>query len=161
MDVLDEDLINFWKELHAKQVEYIMVGGFAAILHGASRITQDVDIWIKDTKENRSKFRQAICNLGLGDFKELESMEFIPGWTSIYLFQGLELDIMTYLKAFPQTSFESSFSKASIATIEGIPIYFLHINQLLEEKKANARPKDLVDIEELEKIIALKTNTDT
>jgi hypothetical protein len=161
MDVLDEDLINFWKELHARQVEYIVVGGFAAILHGASRITQDVDIWIKDTKENRSKFRQVISNLGLGDFKELESMEFIPGWTSIYLFQGLELDIMTYLKAFPQTSFDACFNKASIATIEGIPIRFLHLNQLLEEKKANARPKDLLDIEELEKIISLTQNKNT
>ncbi len=33
-----------------------MVGGFAAILHGTSRTTQDVDIWIKDTGENRKRF---------------------------------------------------------------------------------------------------------
>jgi hypothetical protein len=158
MDILDENLIAFWKSLSKNDVEYIMVGGFAAILHGTSRTTQDVDIWIKDTGENRKKFRTAIANIGLGDYAELETTEFIPGWTSIYLYQGFELDIMTYLKAFPQSSFEGCYNKAYVANIEGVNIPFLHINQLILEKKANARPKDLLDIEELEKIIAIQEN---
>ena len=158
MDILDENLIAFWKSLSKNDVEYIMVGGFAAILHGTSRTTQDVDIWIKDTGENRKKFRTAIANIGLGDYAELETTEFIPGWTSIYLYQGFELDIMTYLKAFPQSTFKECYNKAYVANIEGVNIPFLHINQLIQEKKANGRPKDLLDIEELEKIIAINKN---
>ncbi len=158
MDILDDNIIAFWKSLAANEVEYIMVGGFASILHGVSRITQDVDIWLKDNKENRRKFRIAVASIGLGDFEELETTEFIPGWTNIYLSHGIELDIMTYLKAFPQSSFEECFQKAYIANIEGVDIPFLHINQLLQEKKANARPKDLLDIEELENILTLKKN---
>jgi hypothetical protein len=77
-------------QLANNKVKYIMIGGFAAILHGGSRITQDVDIWIKDTAENRKKFRTAIANIGLGDYPELETTEFIPGWTSIYLYQGFD-----------------------------------------------------------------------
>lgn len=62
-----------------------MVGGFAAIMHGITRITQDVNIWIKDTSENRIRLRKTIKELGLGDYESIEKMEFIPGWTSIYL----------------------------------------------------------------------------
>jgi hypothetical protein len=153
MDILDEDLLGLWEKLSENEVQYIMVGGFAAIMHGISRITQDVDIWIKDTPDNRIRLRKTIKELGLGDFESLEKMEFVPGWTSIYLGLGLELDIMTYLKLFPQTSFDDCYQKSYKAIINGISIPFLHINQLMEEKEANSRPKDLLDLEELRKII--------
>jgi hypothetical protein len=152
MDVLDEDILSFWRELNNNKVEYIMIGGFAAILHGVSRITQDVDIWIKDTVENRQKLRKTIADLNLGDYKELETMEFVPGWTTVYLTKGLELDIYTSMKAFSQASFEECAKKAVIAEIESVPVPFLHINDLLKEKAATARPKDLLDVEELNKI---------
>jgi hypothetical protein len=42
------------------------------------------------------------------------------------------------------------------AEIEGVIVPFLHINHLLATKKAVGRPKDLVDIEELEQIKKLK-----
>ncbi len=152
MDIIDEDIIAFWRELANNKVKYIMIGGFASILHGGSRITQDVDIWIEDTPENRINLRKSIANLNLGDFKEIETIQFVPSWTSIYLTHGIELDILTYLKAFPQSKFTDYLSLAYIADIEGVSVPFLHINQLIEEKQATARPKDLLDLEELERI---------
>jgi len=156
MDILDEDLISFWRELNLNEVEYIMIGGFAAILHGTTRITQDVDIWIKDTLENRIRLRKSLANLEVGDYKELETMQFVPGWTSIYITGGIELDIYTDLKAYQQKDFEDCYNNSFIAEIEDVKVRFLHINNLLEEKKTVARPKDLQDLEELQKIIAIK-----
>jgi len=155
MDILDDELLNLWKTFSKNNVQYIMVGGFAAILHGISRITQDVDIWIKDTHENRVQLRKSLADIGLGDFESIETQEFIPGWTTIYLGIGLELDLMTYLKLFPQTSFDDCYQLSYKATIDGIYIPFLHINHLMEEKLANGRPKDLLDLEDLKKIIAV------
>lgn len=43
MDVLDEELLQFWKVLNANQVKYIMVGGFATRFHGFDRATDDLD----------------------------------------------------------------------------------------------------------------------
>lgn len=120
MDIPDEDLLGLWEKLSKNEVQYIMVGGFAAIMHGISRITQDVDIWIKDTPDNRFRLRKTIKELGLGDFESFEKMEFIPGWTSIYLGLRLELDIMTYLKLFPQTSFDDCYQKSYKAIINDI-----------------------------------------
>src|ERR1700743_2747161 len=122
MDVLDEDIIEFWRKLNNNQVDFIMIGGFAAILHGVSRITQGVDIWIKDTVENRQRLRKTIADSGLGDYEQLESMEFVPGCTTIYLTQGIELDIYTSMKALPQTSFDECFKHAFIADIEGAKV---------------------------------------
>jgi len=152
MDILDEDILSFWQSLNNNNVEYIMVGGFASILHGVSRITQDVDIWIKDTSENRKKLRKTIADLNLGDYKELETIQFVPGWTTIYLTKGIELDLFTNLKTLSQNDFDNCYQNAFIADISGVSVRFLHINTLLEEKKSTARPKDLLDIEELQKI---------
>lgn len=48
MDIFDEELLNFRRSLDKYDVKYIMVGGFAVNLHGFSRLTGDLDIWLKD-----------------------------------------------------------------------------------------------------------------
>lgn len=152
MDILDEEILSFWKLLYENEVKYIMVGGFATNLHGFSRTTADLDIWIKDSRENRKNIRTVLKLLEIGDFESIESTDFIPGWTSVLLASGFELDIMTSLKGLPQERFDYCYKIAPKAIINDIPIKFLHINQLIETKKATARPKDLIDLIELEKI---------
>ena len=49
MDVLDEELIRFWRALNDNGVRYIMVGGFATRFHGFNRTTDDLDLWLEDT----------------------------------------------------------------------------------------------------------------
>ena len=45
---------------------------------------------------------------------------------------------------------------ANIAQIFDVKVPFLHINQLIKNKKATNRPKDIIDVMELEKIIQLR-----
>ncbi|HVD97888.1 MAG TPA: hypothetical protein VNB90_06760 [Cytophagaceae bacterium] len=152
MDVFDEEVLALWKAFDKNQLEYIMVGGFATNLHGYMRTTADMDIWIKDTIENRKKLNQSLIDFGYGEIHNIERLEFIPGWTSLKLSSGLELDIMTFLKGFPQERFDECMQLSSSAIIFNTEIKFLHFNHLIEAKKATHRNKDLIDIEELEKI---------
>lgn len=152
MDILDEGILNLWRNLHEFNVKYIMVGGFATNLHGFSRTTADCDIWIEDSLINRKNLRLALEKNEDISFEAIERMEFVPEWSSIQLHSGLSLDIMTFLKGFPQTSFEECYKQASIAEIYGLSLPFLHINNLIEAKKQSGRPKDLIDIIELERI---------
>lgn len=156
MDVLDEELLRFWEQLNLYKVGYIMVGGFATRFHGFNRATDDLDMWLEDTLPNRKKLRAAFNALGYGDHPALEIMEFIPGWSSFYIGSGIELDIMTDMKGLDNLTFAECLKQASIADLEGITIPFLHINQLILNKKAVNRPKDQVDIIELEKIKRLR-----
>lgn len=152
MDVLDEDILKLWEQLNRHQVKYILVGGFATNLHGFNRITADMDLWLEDSRDNRKRFRKALNEFEQSDIPELETVQFVAGWTSIYLGSGFEIDLMSELKGFPQERFEECYQMAPIAVIHDIQIRFLHKNHLLEAKAASARPKDLLDIEELKKL---------
>ncbi len=151
MDVLAEEFLSFWKKLNDNSVQYVMVGGLAVRFHGFNRNTDDLDIWIKDTLDNRRNFRKAFIELGYGDYESIETMQFVSGWTSFYA-AGVELDIMTEMKGLEEASFEDCYKLAAIADLNGIKVPFLHINHLLENKKAVNRPKDQIDVIYLEKI---------
>jgi hypothetical protein len=152
MDVLNDELLRFWKALNENKVRYIMVGGFATRFHGFNRSTDDLDMWLEDTVENRKNLRTSFSELGYGDYSSLETMPFVPGWTSFYIGGGIELDIMTTMKGLENLSFSECLNMASIADLEGVEVPFLHINHLIENKKIVNRPKDQVDVIELEKI---------
>lgn len=152
MDVFDEELFHFWKLASEFDLKYIMIGGVATNLHGYQRTTEDIDIWIEDSLVNRKILRAVFKEYGLGDIKEIEEMQFITGWTYFHLNNGIRLDIMTSVKGLEASDFEMYLKSASIATIYDVNIPFLHINHLISSKKAANRPKDQVDLIELEKI---------
>jgi hypothetical protein len=156
MDLLDEEIIDLFKALHDNSVKYILVGGFAVVLNGGSRFTEDVDIWIENTLENRRNLNKALTQIGLPDMPQIETIDLVAGWSSITLSSGFILDIMTSLKGFNEEKFSECYKLSNEAIVENTPVRFLHINQLVEEKKATNRLKDQADIEELEKIKKLK-----
>lgn len=61
------------------------------------------------------------------------------------------MDLMTSLKGV-DLSFDECLRMAPVAEIEGIKVPFLHINQLIDNKRAVNRPKDQTDVQELERI---------
>ena len=156
MDFFDEDILKLWKTLHDTGVQYILIGGYAINFHGYQRFTGDVDIWLNDTTENRKKLRKAFENCDMGDYPMIETMQFVAGWTDFRLNNGLQLDILTEMKGLENYSFDDCLAMASIADIDGISIPFLHINQLIENKKIVNRPKDQLDIIALEEIKKLR-----
>lgn len=152
MDIFDETILDFWKALQKNSVRYIMVGGFAINLHGYQRFTGDLDIWIEDSLENRKNLRKSFVDCDMGDYPMIESMQFVTGWTDFHLNNSLRLDILVDMKGLEGYSFDECLQMASIADIEGIKIPFLHINQLIENKKAVNRAKDQIDVIALEQI---------
>ncbi|MFT3682853.1 MAG: nucleotidyltransferase [Ferruginibacter sp.] len=156
MDIFDKEILRFWSALFSNKVRYIMVGGYATNLHGHQRYTGDMDIWIEDTAPNRSNLRKAFNDCGMGDYDMIETMQMVPGWTNFYLNNGLQLDLLSNMKGLEGYSFEECLQMATIAEIENVEVPFLHINQLITNKKAVNRPKDQLDVIELEKIIQLR-----
>jgi hypothetical protein len=155
MDILDNDLINFWKSLNQYDVKYIMIGGFAVNLHGFSRATGDLDIWLKDEIRNRINLGKSLVQFGYGDLS-FEDLDFVPGWTDFYIGSGVRLDIITTMIGLENISFDEALSHADIAQIYDVKVPFLHINQLIQNKKATNRSKDMIDVIELEKIIKIR-----
>jgi hypothetical protein len=157
---IDVELLNIWKTFSNHNLRYIMIGGLASVFYGSTSGLQELkaDVWIEDTLKNRKALRAAINELKIGDFEQLETLEFITEFTTIYVNQFITLDLYTDLKFHTKKDFDDCYQMSRVANIDGIKIPFLHINQLIQEKKANNRPKDLLDIEELEKIQKLFLN---
>jgi len=149
---MHSQIVEIWKYFFLNKVKYLTIGGFAVNIYGYGRNTGDIDIFIEDSIENRENLREALKQSGIGDFENLNTMQFIPGWTDITLNFNLRLDIMTSVKGLENTTFEQLLEKAYITEISDIPVYFIDYENLIIAKKAANRPKDLLDIEELEKL---------
>ena len=70
----------------------------------------------------------------------------------------MEWEMVPPMKGLESYSFDDCLSLASIAEIYALKIPFLHINQLIANKKAVNRPKDQIDVMELEKIKKTEQN---
>ena len=149
---MNSQIIEIWKCFLLNKVNYLTVGGFAVNIYGYGRGTGDIDIYIEDTIENRENLRIALKQAGIGDFENIKTMQFIPGWTDVTLNFNLRLDIMTSVKGLENTTFEKLLEKAYIIEVNDIPVYFLDYESLIIAKKAANRPKDILDIEELKKL---------
>ncbi|WP_264565019.1 nucleotidyltransferase [Flavobacterium sp. N3904] len=149
---MNSQIVEIWKYFSLNKVKYLTIGGFAVNIYGYGRNTGDIDIFIEDSIENRENLREALKQAGIGNFENLNTMQFIPGCTDITLNFNLRLDIMTSVKGLENTKFEQLLEKAYIAEISDIPVYFIDYENLIIAKKAANRPKDLLDIEELEKL---------
>jgi Nucleotidyl transferase of unknown function (DUF2204) len=150
MDLLDESLLQFWRLMNQHAVRYIMVGGLAVNLHGYSRITADIDVWLEDTVQNRQQLGLVMDGMGYKGMN-MVTFQFVPGWSSLHIGNGIRLDMMTKMVGIEAT-FTECIAMATQAEIEGITVPFLHINQLIANKKAVNRPKDQIDVAALEKI---------
>jgi predicted nucleotidyltransferase len=149
---MNSQIIEIWKYFSINRVKYLTIGGFAVNIYGYGRNTGDIDIFIEDSIENRENLREALKQSGIGDFENMSTIQFIPGWTDISLNFNLRLDIMTSVKGLENKTFEQLLEKAYIAEINDIPVYFIDYENLIIAKKAANRPKDILDIEELEKL---------
>jgi hypothetical protein len=149
---MNEQIVAIWNSFFQNKVRYLTIGGFAVNIYGYNRNTGDIDIYLDDTLENRINLRKALKSIDLGDFETIETMQFIPGWTDFTLSYGLRLDIMTAVKGLEDKSFDSLLKDATVLMIKETPVYFIDYDNLIIAKKATNRPKDILDIEELEKL---------
>lgn len=156
MDIFDEELLGFWRHLNEAAVRYIMVGGVAVNLNGYNRSTDDINVWIEDTVENRRNFRVAFKNYSGLDIVMMERLEIIPGWSNFNLNNGMVLDLLIGMKGLEEFTFQECLEQDEIAEIDEVRVPFLHINHLIVNKIAVSRPKDQIDVIYLERIRELK-----
>lgn len=147
-NIFNDDFRDFIQALNNHEVEYILVGGYAVILHGYRRVTGDMDIWVKRTKGNYAKLTHAFAEFHLPLF-DMTEQNFLDVETTDVFSYGrppVSIDIITELKG---VQFDDAFSHSQIYDEDGLRIRFLHLSNLIQAKKAAGRHKDLDDIEKL------------
>jgi len=148
-NIFQDDFRDFLNALNEQGVEYILVGGFSVIIHGYSRTTGDMDIWVRKTKENYIKLEKAFYQFGMHVF-DMTEFNFLhhPEWNVFsYGKSPVAIDIMTEVKGL---DFDQAFNQSKIYDDGGLNIRTLHKNDLIDAKQASKRSKDLDDLENLE-----------
>jgi predicted nucleotidyltransferase len=153
MDISDDDVQNLLKSFADYQVKYLLIGGMAGAFYGHTRTTQGMDIWVKNTPENRTALIQSLKENLVEGAQYLVNTQFVFGYTEVpFGKNGFSLDLGEQTKAFSQADFDTCYAKAITGDLDGIPIKVILLADLIREKQATARPKYLGDLVELKKI---------
>ena len=147
-NIFNDDFHDFINALNQFEVEYILVGGYSVILHGYSRNTGDLDLWVNKTRENYNQLKNAFYSFGMPVFDMTEFNFLNNSQFNVFSFgkPPVSIDIMTEVKGL---SFYSAYQSASIIKIENLSVRLINLNDLLKAKKSSGRSKDLDDIENL------------
>ena len=149
-NILHEVFEDFILALNKNQVEYIIVGGYSVILHGYSRTTGDLDVWVHKTAENYQKLTAAFQDFGLPVFDMTEKNFLSNPLLDVFSFgrAPVSIDILTQVKGL---EFPECFQHAKFLNVEGIELRIIDFRNLIQAKKASGRYKDLDDLENLQK----------
>jgi hypothetical protein len=148
-NIFNSDFRDFIEALNKNDVRYILVGGYSVILHGYSRTTGDMDLWVERTKENYLKILNAFAEFGMSVFDMTEE-NFLnhPVW-DVFTFgiTPVAIDLMIKLEGI---DFPSAYNRSVIFKDEDLEIRTIHKNDLIAAKQKAGRSKDLDDLENLQ-----------
>lgn len=150
--------------LTENEVEFIVVGGVAAIFHGGSRLTQDLDVVYKRTPQNLKRLAQALKDASPYLRGAPPGLPF--QWSAETLQLGLNFTLETKLgpldllgEILGGGSYEELQAQSTEVGVFGIQCRVLDLEALIRTKRAAGRPKDLESIAELEAILRERHNS--
>ena len=144
---MNADYIDMLKCLNKAGVDYIMVGGWAVNMYGYIRATVDLDIWILADADNAKKVYAAVAEFG-APVSEMKPEEFAEyGMIFQIGVAPCRVDIISKISG---VSYSDAVMRAVPKTIDGIPVRIISLEDLIANKKASGRAKDLADVEVLE-----------
>ncbi len=141
-----KDFKEFLQLLNSKEIEYLVIGGYAVGYHGYPRATGDMDIWIALNEKNALKMVEALKAFGF-NLPELQMELFLKEKKVVRMgVPPMRLEILTSIDG---VSFETCFKRRVIADIGDFKVNFISKADLLVNKRSSGRPQDLVDFEKL------------
>ncbi|MDO8813139.1 MAG: nucleotidyl transferase AbiEii/AbiGii toxin family protein [Gallionella sp.] len=161
------NMFDLIKMLSEAKIEFVLVGGLAVALHGYQRVTMDVDIVLAMDEGNLQRFVSIAKASGLRptipvEIESLINTKLIEQWYRekgmlAFSLRGSQamatvMDILVR----PVVPFFDLRRDAAMVEVGSISIPVASIEHLIAMKTGTGRSKDLIDIEELRKIQALK-----
>jgi predicted nucleotidyltransferase len=145
---LQQDFKELFKLLNENKVRYLLIGGYAVVVHGYVRNTNDIDIVVSDDRENAQKVVDALSEFGFAS-SELQAELFTQKDSVVRMgVEPVKIEILNYLKGL---HFDDAYERRKTIKVENIDINVVNLEDLLKNKRAVGRLKDLADVEELEK----------
>ncbi len=147
-NLFNNDFLDFLELLEKYKVDYLLVGGYAVILHGFARSTGDLDLWIRQNSENYYKLQQVYSDFGAPIFsiEDFESDQFDVWSIGV---EPRKIEILTHVSGL---KFEETLKNCQWLDLEKFNVPYIDFEDLIKNKLASGRYKDLADIEQLRKL---------
>ena len=146
---MNDDWFAMLSALLDADARFVVVGAHALAVHGVPRGTQDLDILIDPTPENADRVWKALALFGapttaLG----ITKADFIhPDMVVQFGLPPNRIDFLTTISGI--ASFETVWAGRVLYDLRGRTIPFIGRAELIANKRASARRKDLADVEAL------------
>jgi len=151
--MLNEDYRDMLHALSDENVKFILIGAYALAAHGYPRATMDIDIWVMPSPDNSDAVMRALRRFG-APVNSIAKEDFqIDGTIFQIGVAPRRIDIIT---AASGLVFEETYRNSIPINIDGIEVHIPSIEDLILNKKASGRTKDLADVEALESLKTLK-----
>jgi hypothetical protein len=153
MDIEHPEFINFLSCAQKNSLRYLCIGGYAVNYYGYHRGTEDLDIWIAPTIENKQSFLNTMLCMGY-DESEIDAIRNEDFTTYFMCSLGARpnvIDVLTIVHH--NMNFDEAEKNGSLQLInENIELKLVDYHFLKEMKLLAHRPKDILDITQLEKL---------
>ncbi|MDJ0766020.1 MAG: nucleotidyltransferase [Myxococcota bacterium] len=143
-----DDMKELVRLFQKHDVHFAVCGGFAVAHYGFVRATMDFDLLVLPDENNAVKIMAALKDFGFGN-APIEKTAFLRLGSAITLgVQPNQIDLLTSMSSRPTADI---ISNAETTSIKDITLKVVSLEDLLFAKKESDRPKDRIDIEELER----------
>jgi predicted nucleotidyltransferase len=146
---LDKDFEDFVVLLNKYDVAYMIVGGYALAFHGKPRHTGDLDIWIDISEENAQKMTAVIIEFGMASLGMVKSDFLVRGGIAQIGYPPLRIDILNEIDGI---DFNQAYPNKLIIDVDGVPINYIGLDDLIRNKQVSGRRQDISDVNELNKL---------
>jgi hypothetical protein len=148
MDV-KKDFKDLLVSFNEHKVEYLIAGSYALAFHGAPRYTGDIDLYVRPTPDNADRILRALADFGFR-FENLTAADLVAPEKVVQLgVPPVRVDLITSLTGL-------TWEKAQAGRAEGlygdVIVFYLGRPQLVANKRATGRKKDIADLEALGEI---------
>ena len=154
---LQADLREFVALLTAKGVEFVVIGGHAVAYHGYPRFTGDIDLLVRPHQRNAARVLEALAEFGFGDVGLAVDDLTTPDHVVQLGRPPNRIDIVTSITG---VDFDTVWQGRVATTLDGLPVHIIGLSELLTNKRATGRLKDLADVEEIERVSTTPDDTD-
>ncbi|MES2390373.1 MAG: nucleotidyltransferase [Acidobacteriota bacterium] len=141
--------------LNARRVDYVVVGGHAAIAYGVARLTKDLDILVRPTEANGRAVYEALAEYG-APVAGLSAADFHENPNTVVQF-GVTPNRIDILQRILGLDFDQAWANhVDLPIDDDIVAHYLSLDDLLLNKELVGRPQDLADVHQLRKIKNLR-----
>ena len=158
------DLTALLRRIAESGVDFVVVGGFAAVAHGSSFVTRDVDICAVLTPENIERLRAALADWDPRHRLTARRLSFLThppeGSPVSNLYLETEYGVIDVLTSVLGVGdFERLKREAEEVDVDGVRYRVMSLPDLIAAKEALGREKDLLTAKELRAIAAKRKAT--